>query len=240
MYYHCCQYVIYFFLRMMLGISLTNQNTICTDSSKSGDLIITSFTAFIIITKIFKIEQTETFTKSLGSLSLYFITDVLCTCSILVNENYEKYIVYSIDYIKSLNHVVVVVIYYMYHIHIVHRSLAHIDYLLLQVEYNMVLLGDMVYMNDIKILSSYYTIIIIIIFLLRNYDTVEPLYCRQHWDKYKCPDYRDVPMLGVNLYYKAQFGIFVCVLNTGVSSFRVSSIEGFHVLVIITIIINKI
>ena len=41
-----------------------------------------------------------------------------------------------------------------------------------------------------------------------NY-TVEPLYCGQHWDKYKCPDYRGVLIPGVNLYYKAQFGTFV-------------------------------
>ena len=26
--------------------------------------------------------------------------------------------------------------------------------------------------------------------------TVEPLYCGQHWDKYKCPDYWDVPFSG--------------------------------------------
>ena len=43
------------------------------------------------------------------------------------------------------------------------------------------------------------------------------------WDKYKCPDYRDVLISGVNLYYKAQFGTIVSVLNTGASS-----IEGFH------------
>ena len=50
--------------------------------------------------------------------------------------------------------------------------------------------------------------------------TVEPLYCRQHWDKYKCPDYRGVLISGVNLYYKAQCGTFASVLNTGVSSFQ--------------------
>ena len=50
--------------------------------------------------------------------------------------------------------------------------------------------------------------------------TVKPLYCGQHWDKYKCPDYRGVLISGVNLYYKAQFGTFVSVLNTGVSSFQ--------------------
>ena len=54
--------------------------------------------------------------------------------------------------------------------------------------------------------------------------TVKPLYCGQHWDKYKCPDYRGVLIIsGVNLYYKAQFGTFISVLNT-----EVSSIEGFH------------
>ena len=52
------------------------------------------------------------------------------------------------------------------------------------------------------------------------YTTVEPLYCGQHWDKYKSPDYRGVLISGVNLYYKAQFGTFVSVLNTGVSSFQ--------------------
>ena len=36
--------------------------------------------------------------------------------------------------------------------------------------------------------------------------------------KYKCPDYRDVVISGVNLYYKAHFGTFVSILNTGVSS----------------------
>ena len=50
--------------------------------------------------------------------------------------------------------------------------------------------------------------------------TVEPLYCGQHRDKYKCPDYRGVLISGVNLYYKAQFRTFVSVLNTGVSSFQ--------------------
>ena len=50
--------------------------------------------------------------------------------------------------------------------------------------------------------------------------TMEPLYCGQHWDKYKCPDYRGVLISGVNLYYKAQFGTFLRVLNTGVSSFQ--------------------
>ena len=50
--------------------------------------------------------------------------------------------------------------------------------------------------------------------------TVEPLYSRHHWDKYKCPDYRGVLISGVNLYYKAQFGTFLSVLNTGVSSFQ--------------------
>ena len=53
--------------------------------------------------------------------------------------------------------------------------------------------------------------------------TVEPLYCGQHWDKFKYPDYRGVLVSGVNLYYKAQFGTFLSVLNTGVSS-----IKGFH------------
>ena len=52
---------------------------------------------------------------------------------------------------------------------------------------------------------------------------VEPLYSEHPWDKYKCPDYRGVLISGVNLYYKAQFGTFASVLNTGVSS-----IEGFH------------
>ena len=52
------------------------------------------------------------------------------------------------------------------------------------------------------------------------YNTVEPLYSGHPWDKYKCPDYRGVLISGVNLYYKAQFGTFVSVLNTGVSSFQ--------------------
>ena len=60
--------------------------------------------------------------------------------------------------------------------------------------------------------------------------TVEPLYCGQHWDKYKCPDYRGVLISGVNLYYKVQFGTSVSVLNTGVSS-----IEGIHCICIIII-----
>ena len=33
-------------------------------------------------------------------------------------------------------------------------------------------------------------------------------------------DYRGVLISGVNVYYKAQFGTFVSVLNTGVSSFH--------------------
>ena len=48
----------------------------------------------------------------------------------------------------------------------------------------------------------------------------EFLYCEQHWDKYNCPEYRGVLISGVNLYYKAQFGTFVSVINTGVSSFQ--------------------
>ena len=50
--------------------------------------------------------------------------------------------------------------------------------------------------------------------------TVEPLYSGHPWDKYKCPVYRGLLISGVNLYYKAQFGTFVSVLNTGVSSFQ--------------------
>ena len=50
--------------------------------------------------------------------------------------------------------------------------------------------------------------------------TVEPFYSGHPWDKYKCPEYRGVLISGVNLYYKAQFGTFVSVLNTGVSSFQ--------------------
>ena len=30
--------------------------------------------------------------------------------------------------------------------------------------------------------------------------TVKPLYSRQPWDKYKCPDYRGALISGVNLY----------------------------------------
>ena len=55
---------------------------------------------------------------------------------------------------------------------------------------------------------------------------MEHLYCRQRWDKYKCSDYRGVLISGVNLYYNAQFEIFVSFLNTGVSS-----IERFHCIV---------
>ena len=53
-------------------------------------------------------------------------------------------------------------------------------------------------------------------------NTVEPLYSGHPSGKYtcKCPDYRGVLISGVNLYYKAQFGTFVSVLNTGVSSFQ--------------------
>ena len=58
--------------------------------------------------------------------------------------------------------------------------------------------------------------------------TVEPLYCRQHWDKCKCPNYRGVLISGLNLYYKAQFGTFLSVLNTGVSSFQGVLNRGFH------------
>ena len=50
--------------------------------------------------------------------------------------------------------------------------------------------------------------------------TVEPLYFGHPWDKYKCPDYKGVLISGLNLYYKAQFGTSVSVLNTGVSSFQ--------------------
>ena len=51
-------------------------------------------------------------------------------------------------------------------------------------------------------------------------NTVELLYSGHPWDKYKCLDYRGVLISGVNLYYKAQFGTFVSVLNKGVSSFQ--------------------
>ena len=51
-------------------------------------------------------------------------------------------------------------------------------------------------------------------------NTVEPLYSGHPWDKCKCPDYRGVLIAGVDLYYKAQFGTFASVLNTGVSSFQ--------------------
>ena len=47
---------------------------------------------------------------------------------------------------------------------------------------------------------------------------VEPLYSGHPWDKYKCPVYRAILISEVNLYYKAQFGTFVSVLNTEVSS----------------------
>ena len=50
--------------------------------------------------------------------------------------------------------------------------------------------------------------------------TVVHLYFGHPWNKYKCPDYRGVLISGVNLYYKAQFGTFISVLNTGVSSFQ--------------------
>ena len=56
---------------------------------------------------------------------------------------------------------------------------------------------------------------------------MEPLYSWHPWDKYKCPDsviymymYMYVIISGANSYYKAQFGTFVSVLNTGVSSFQ--------------------
>ena len=53
---------------------------------------------------------------------------------------------------------------------------------------------------------------------LHNYSGT--LYSRHPWDKYKCPDYSCVLISVVNLYYKAKFGTFVSVLNTGVSSFQ--------------------
>ena len=52
---------------------------------------------------------------------------------------------------------------------------------------------------------------------------MKPIYFGRPWDKYKCPDYRGVLISEKNLYYKTQFGTFLSVLNTGVSS-----IEGFH------------
>ena len=58
------------------------------------------------------------------------------------------------------------------------------------------------------------TCIYIYIYIFICTCTVEPLYCGQHWDKYKCPDYRGVLISEVNLYYKAQFGTFVSVLST--------------------------
>ena len=47
---------------------------------------------------------------------------------------------------------------------------------------------------------------------------VEPFYSRRPWDKYKFLENRGVLISWVNLYCKAQLGIFVSVLNTGVSS----------------------
>ena len=52
------------------------------------------------------------------------------------------------------------------------------------------------------------------------FHTVEHLYSRHPWGKYKCPDYRDVLISKVNLYCKVQFGSFISVLNTGVSLFQ--------------------
>ena len=46
---------------------------------------------------------------------------------------------------------------------------------------------------------------------------VESLYFGRLEDKYKCPNYRSVLS---SVYYKAQFGTFVSILNTGVSSFQ--------------------
>ena len=53
-----------------------------------------------------------------------------------------------------------------------------------------------------------------------KFSTVVSLYSGHPWDKCKCPDYRGVLISGVKLYYKAQFGTFVSVLNMGVSSFQ--------------------
>ena len=67
---------------------------------------------------------------------------------------------------------------------------------------------------------------------------MEPLYCGQHWDKYKCPEYRGVLISGVNLYYKARFGTFVGVLNRGESSFQGVLNRGVSLYCIIYFVYN--
>ena len=62
------------------------------------------------------------------------------------------------------------------------------------------------------------------------------LYSGHLWDTCKSPDYRGVLISGVNLYYKAQFGTFVSVLNTGVSSFQVVLNRGVSLYMYITLL----
>ena len=68
--------------------------------------------------------------------------------------------------------------------------------------------------------------------------TVKSLYSGHLWDQYKCPDYRGVLISGVNLYYKAQFGTFVSVLNTGVSSFQGVLDRGVSLYAVLCIVVK--
>ena len=86
-------------------------------------------------------------------------------------------------------------------------------------------MNDIVHLKSLKLIVSLLMIDMStldqkIAVLLNVRNIVEPLYCEQHWDKYKCPDYRGVLIPEVNLYHKAQFGTFVSVLNTGVFLFQ--------------------
>ena len=56
---------------------------------------------------------------------------------------------------------------------------------------------------------------------------------------YKYPDYMGVLTSVVNLYYKAQFGTFVSVLNTGVSSFQGVFNRGVSLYMYIVSIMSK-
>ena len=56
-------------------------------------------------------------------------------------------------------------------------------------------------------------------------NTVEPLYSKHLWNKWKCPDYRGVLIAGMDLYSMGHLQVssmkgcphFDCVLNRGVS-----------------------
>ena len=76
-------------------------------------------------------------------------------------------------------------------------------------------MNDIVHLKSLKLIVSLLMIDMStldqkIAVLLNVRNIVEPLYCEQHWDKYKCPDYRGVLIPEVNLYQSTVWNICKC------------------------------